>query len=1168
MIDFNNPFPQVGCNSEIDPVGYDKELVDIKNLVLANVGQQPIIINIYGMYGQGKTTILDYLHKQFNGNWANLTVKTEDISNFPDLENNLVLYQNIHEQEGSEGVFVILDEMQHIDAEGTLSDTQKRFLGTLRNFADNNIPGLDSKKFILCIAMHPGTKAFLKEHGHLDVEQRTKTFTLNLKDIDYYMAYMLVKKHFEKINKSFDEFFDESFIYAFYMMLPYLEEQQFGTNRLNGRTYSQLFFQLIQFIWSQKKEKLSFDILKNILLGKFDLELGDVKVKLPNIEMYYETYNKLDDSEKYFWDKFVLNPKWHFKKEFKSIDEVFIEKLVKKQLISHRKCIVLSPQNMLELDNETRRDIDTLRKDRIFLNGEKTLIFLDTADDSIYEKFENHKINDVYRINDEIIKVIYNFHPPVSDSDDLIKYFEKEPAEKVDCFYSILSKNINLIDKSIRFEKVSVDKCKSGMKYKYLNVIYKVLGEIKHNIAIFYYAKNYGNSDFLNYFNDIKSEIENSNFDLAVVFVGPFVIEELPKERVIIRKMDNRIFIKKITRDEMIDFLKGDTRSEDYVIKNSIKLFIQEAVEKGFTIPLVGFQEKIKNSYAKFLETFIKDIKKSWKIELSKKINEDIDPEFSHILKTGLDVKANLNLAENSLEEFMELEYGKINGAKISKFERNFLALFGTKEESIEEIHEAKNKYFAGYSRFDPIDLIPPILENKSILEITSGTYKLIDPSDYLEDILNLLNRLDLNELLMTKDSSVKRSIYDLNLLLDDLDENADYKEKGLYNSNLLRILKKCNSIELGTDELSNKIYNKYNEIKDKLDSKYPSISFSNVEISDYLNNLDNSQIKDLYNKYPFNQDYLNSNNLIKYISLILVNHTHLDVDKQFMSNLESILDKINDHKVPIKNIDVLDNLSNKILSIKTKKNVREQNIIIKSLENLFINSKTDLSTSELEIVYKILLDIDLYVIKPVYIQLDRCNQKIEKFKEIQSTLSNYETSFDKLNNFYRRDNYLDNVKTISVNPEAINKEFKNFDSIGKHNIRILDKYIDFIFNNCKKGEIEQIISTDKDINANEKMSLSEYLDYVMNLDGTSYLTHFIKNKFSVTDEIPSQEIELIIDNIKDSESEFKDLKSTEILNDILMPKGFLKRIIYYEEYYKNGKRIENKSMNYKIEEA
>ena len=93
---------------------------------------------------------------------------------------------------------------------------------------------------------------------------------------------MLVKAHFNKINANFNDFFDESFIYSFYTLLAHLEEQLVGTYKFNARTFTQLFFNLLEF-WRQNKVKVNdINDLKNILLEKIEIGLGDAKLTLAN----------------------------------------------------------------------------------------------------------------------------------------------------------------------------------------------------------------------------------------------------------------------------------------------------------------------------------------------------------------------------------------------------------------------------------------------------------------------------------------------------------------------------------------------------------------------------------------------------------------------------------------------------------------------------------------------------------------------------------------------------------------------------------------------------------------------------------------------------------------------------------------------------------------------
>jgi len=1169
MQTITNPFPQTGTNSDIDPIGYQQEIDNIKLILTPNVGKQPMIINIYGEYGQGKTTILKYLQNKFKGEWANLSVFEKDISNFADFEKDLVSYQKEHEKEGTEGILVVLDEMQHIDTEGTLSKEQKNFLNTLRKFADNTIDSVDNKKFVLCIAMHPGTKVFLQEHGHLDVEQRIKTFTVNLKDIDYYMAQMLILEHFKKIDRNFTEFFDESFVYSFYVLLSHLEEQRSGLNRCNGRTYSQLFFYLFEF-WRKQNKNLTFETLKEILLGKTNLKIGDVKVTLANKEKYFEIYNKLDDSEKFIWDRFVFNPRWHFEAEFENIDKIFIEKLIEKKLISNRKCFILSNEYVSKCDSETLNELRTLQQERIYLNGEKTIIFLDTADEKIYNKLSDLKVNEVYRLNDELLKVIYNFQPRGGDSDDLIKYFEKSPSKKVDCFYNLLLKNIdNDISENDekRIEKSEVTYCKNGIQYKYINILYKMLGKIKHRIAIFYYAKDYASVEFERYFKDILDELEKLDYDLGLIFVCPYYIDELPKDKVIIKKMENRLFINQISREEMIYFLKKDVRSIDNVIKDSIKLYTQEAVEKGYTMPLTGFKESIDKKPSLFAEKFLEDIKKSWKIEMDKRSGEK-GYLLSDVLKSGVDGNGKLiNLAKDSLSEFVQLdEYGNILGAKFSKYERKFLELFGSKEEPKKEISKAKQHYFSYFSRFDIEKYVTNILEIKSILEISEDSYKLIEPKDFLKDILSILNSVDINELLKKdQDINIQKSISDLKILLDSFDDKkTENYEKGFYNSEMKKIRNKLKDIEKTNLELNDIIIKRYEDIKKGLNLDLGNVKLEDMRISPYLKNMkQSSELRNLYRMNNIEILSFTHENLEKFLISILILDENYDMDKERLYSLESILDKLSNYNLDKESFELIENLKIKINGFKSPKS-RDPNDIKMNLRNLFENSKNNFSTPQLKIVDNILRDFEEYILNPLTNKILKLNKYFMKIKEITETLEDYKTLFGKLNEFNRHDIYLDNIKTFNINQIEIEDELENIEKITKYNLEILEGYLDFIYNNCKKGEIDNIIKIEEKIQNNEKKSVLEYLDYVNGLDSSKYFIKYIQEK-ETNDRIPEKDLEKIILDIKDSEESVKNLESQKII-DKLLKEGYLRRIIQLEEYYENGRKEGNKSINYKIE--
>lgn len=1172
-----NPFPQLGTNSDIDPIGYEKKLEEIRNIVESNIGFQPLIINIYGDYGQGKTTILDYLKRKFSSEWAHLSVFENDISGFPNLEQDLLKYQEIQKNNDTNGIFVILDEMQHVtlsssDNLNILTTEQAEFLNLLRKFSDNKIKGLNNKNFVLCIAMHPGTKAFLNEHGFTDVLQRTETLKINLKDIDYYMAFMLIKEHLKKINKTYDEFFDESFIYAFYAILPHLDEQRTGqSGRFNGRTYSQLFFKLIEF-WKKKEKKLSFQVLKNIMLGKINFDLSE-KVILANINKYHEIYDTLQDDEKLLWDIFVFNPKWHFKKEF-SVQSIkpTLNSLLEKNLINERTCVIISPEQILELNNETLAEIKTLPKDRIYSNGEKLVIFLDTADEKLRGILDTQfKINNIYRLNDELLKSLYNFSLTGLDP-IIIDYFKKEPHKKVKEFYSILNKIDGKLENSEKnFEKISYEKCKIGVKYEYLNVLYKVKGKIKHKIAIFYYSEDYGSVEFEKYFSDIKSEIHNSNYDLSIIYVCPYFREELPQEKVVIRNMENRMFLHGLTRSELINILKGDYSSIKNILEESVKIYTQESVEKGYTIPLTGFQEKFNlknkkgtNPYENFKKAFLEDINISWEIEISKLRGESKN-ELSKILNLGIDGNGKLEeLAKESLSEFLDIdEYGKIYGAKFSKYEINFLELFGSNEATIDEIKLELSKYFSYFSRFDPLTYIPEILKRKNLLKEYGDKYCLIQPEVYLKDIIQILNSVEINELLENDQAIiVKRSINDLKLIVDEIDyQKMNLYKKAVYNTELNKIISNLNTIQRNDSDLTDKIIEKYHIIENNLNENFEKINVESVNIYPFLEKMGKkSKIKDYYLENPIEFNKISLKNINDYINQLINSTPSQNIDKELLFILESILNKniIKDLKL-VKN-DLAD-LKTKMESLKNGETYSDNKI---ELETLLSNKNIKISPNKLKLIYSILNDFDSFILKPIISSFNRSEKVYEDINSTKALYVKYENSMEKLKDFNRYDKYLNKINRIDIDLDNFDNHLQYIPNIVQYSIELLEPYLKFLQKNFKKSEIDNLIKIENEIYSIENKGILEYIDYISNLNSIEYLNFCLKSNYSNGTFSEEELIDAIL-NVSETENELYGQDAKEIINQILLPSGFLKRIILIEEYYDNNQKINKKNTNYSI---
>lgn len=169
--------------------------------------------------------------------------------------------------------------------------------------------------------MHPETEKFFKDHGYYDVEQRRGTFKLVLRDLDYFIAHEMVNEYFKEMHKidecvkpSFEEYFDEAFINAFYILSQDVESAVNGIRRLNGRTFAQIFFVLFEE-YNRKGSKLEFEDLKSILLGDISLKFKDYPLKI-DLETYFDIL-KFADSEqlKEIVNKFLFNPKWHFEEK-------------------------------------------------------------------------------------------------------------------------------------------------------------------------------------------------------------------------------------------------------------------------------------------------------------------------------------------------------------------------------------------------------------------------------------------------------------------------------------------------------------------------------------------------------------------------------------------------------------------------------------------------------------------------------------------------------------------------------------------------------------------------------------------------------------------------------------------------------------------------------------
>lgn len=392
-------------------------------------------------------------------------------------------------------------------------------------------------------------------------------------------------------------------------------------------------------------------------------------------------------------------------------------------------------------------------------------------------------------MSEEYLETIYGFVDEDGEyKGTLREYFKLTPSERVDRVLQKIIENMDGFD---------ITTCKQGPSYKFAEGTYNVLGKIKYNLGIFYYAENYNKDEFKEYLDNVIKNIENSEHDFVLVLVCPYYRGKLPtRENLEIRKMENRLFIENLSSESLGEILEDNLEEFEDIIGESMKIYVKEAIEKGFTLPLTGFKEKINNKPSLFRDKFIDEISKAWKIEL-----QDLEPMDSEILSpsaSAIDGNGKLiNLARNSLKEFIKLdENDKIRGCRFSKYENRFLELLDIRKDEVNknEIDSAMKRYFSSFSRFPVSDFITRILEKKNILEIHSDFYKIKKPEDYLQKIVDILNRGSLATLISRNDLITHEKISSLKIILDELKEKSSaeltWQDIGTYNTKLDSIVR------------------------------------------------------------------------------------------------------------------------------------------------------------------------------------------------------------------------------------------------------------------------------------------------------------------------------------------------------------------------------------------
>lgn len=1008
MDDFKNipnPFPQLGTpteNVEIDPVGYDKELEEIRNLIVSNISYQPLIINIHGEYGQGKTTFLKFLKRKFDGSdknpWGDYIVDMEDISRFPPLEQILSEKQKEAEENNKKGIIIILDEMQHISTEDKLSEGQKRFLNFLRRFADGNIEGVNSNLFTLILSMHPETEKFLKDYGFYDVEQRRGTYKVTLKDLDYFMAHEMIRKYFEKMHEKnkqiepdYKKYFDEAFINAFYIFSQHVEYLLYDNRRINGRTFAQIFFILFEQ-YKKKGSKLTFDDLKAILLGESSLKFKEVPLTIDRTE--YKDLMKMAEGIESKAEKFIFNPRWHIETEYDDIN--FLNILLRKGILSCRECIILEPQEL------SKFNFKKMEKERVYLNGEKWLVFVDFLKNDEKSKIEpSNEILKVYRLSDLYLERLYDFQTETGEIQILKEYYDSKPSKKVEKVYDCL---LSKLVENNPFKELKKSKCRIGPSYTYIEGPYNILDKIEYKIAIFYYAENYNNDSLDDYLRNVIKELEDSDHDMALILICPYCNQSPPKENYEVRKMENRVIIDKLDEYKLKEMFNINLNPIIGVVEDSLKLYINEAVEKGFTLPLTGFKEKIENKPSLFKEKFISEIKRAWEIEL-----KDREPEGCKILNNkAVDGDGKLkNLARESLKEFMKLdEEDRITGCKLSKYEKNFLNLFGSQKVKKKDLNSTLNRYFSSYSRFSIEDYISSILEEKNILKVEKEFYQILDPKDYIYEILLCLNETSLLDIVSDEENrEIREKLAAFRVDLDELKNSSELTPEliGAYNTrfkSIIKILKGKTQPILDEDGLK--------KIKEKLESRFIDIKVDDIEIFNVPEN------------YHVNE-YFTTHRALKYDRLIYF------INKK----LNDISAKLNLRKNALNDLKTILNYCKECGNEKIKESTKQIFHKLEKIENL--------KNLELEQIKQIGSKNHIYFFNQV-------------IKEVNNILDHYITVLRKVKDtwqFIEED--ISQINKIEPNiPIKPEEELDRIKKIAKYHFPLLESYVKYVSKNYK----------------------------------------------------------------------------------------------------------------------
>ena len=940
-----NPFPQLGNPNSpsvtINPVGYEYELKRRVEMIERNINNQPLLIPIIGQWGQGKSTILKYFEKKVLDDCYKKNIVLDDVEDFKSkIQDAYIKYLDLKDR--YKGLIILLDEGQNLvqtirkfdkkqKETGEIDQQFTIFLKDLRNFfIDNKSEKVDSREICLLFGMHPEIYENIKKYAP-DILQRIHTNLLELSDMNFYQAYEVVNQILKKNELDLRNIFDNSVIYSIYALLPYINKKFEGVERYNGRIFSQIFFKLYNF-WLRKKDKISLETLKKILIGGNKIKIEKIPLKIPNPQEYINLKNNSIYNEESL-DFYLFNPIWHFEENLSPRLINFYQKN-KATLFNEREGYLFDYEKFKEtldtLDEELENELNKLNSEHIYKNDKhKILIFTekflvkDKLFNEFLKKYEEKKRN-VFRINDIYLKKIFGYIPGQESpyTNILREYFQKTPFGKLEQIRNIV-RDLNIIS---NFKLSDLDTQED--KIPYMEFSYEFFKKKKNHIAFFYYPTGW-DLKLKEFIRILKDKLENQEkIDFIIIVYGPYVDRENIKEIDEIenlsqfRFLNNRIFLSSFNRNTLGEFIKNkDSKILNRMINDCKGSYFRESLEKGYLIPLTGIKLDGSNNLPH--EKFMEDIVTSIELDVKKKfqpvlLNRD-EFVFNNIQgysKNGkikstymksfpqkfivdtLSQFFKFNLTEANISKIGDI---KIEGSKISKYEKNILDLIKNKTETKrKQFEKLIRKYYNINSRISPIEFLPKILKIRNLIHISNKNLKILRTSNIVGDIQSFIKKhenavlfFDIEEKKIF--SNLKSRFKEFREMYSNEYDIDNYNIKSINNTYLLNLYDKLNDLFKGSVnpiDIINEILKIKGSIKELLNSEIIEnpevlklkdlhlvnhIKKKNKNIEKFYENLEK---KPSLNKYFKNIENEYSDQFLSFFLIYLAKSTEMNINK------------------------------------------------------------------------------------------------------------------------------------------------------------------------------------------------------------------------------------------------------------------------------------------------